>query len=77
MRKLQLLLRLKKHQISILKKGVARADITLDQIQEANQLDNLFDEKTQEQRLYELYDQLVEQGYDTDLINTVFNRLSG
>ena len=50
-------------------------DVTIDHIDLPNQLDEIFGSQDYEQKLSDLYDMLIEQGMDSNLISQVFEKL--
>ena len=49
--------------------------MTIDHIDLPNQLDEIFGSQDYEQKLSDLYDMLIEQGMDSNLISQVFEKL--
>ena len=52
------------------------SDVTIDHIEMPDQLEEIFGSQDYEQKLSDLYDMLVGQGMDSNLIGTVFEKLS-
>ena len=76
MRRLHNLLRKTKRQISTLKKLVSGSDITIDQFEQTDKLDELLDEADYEAKLSDIYDMLIRQGLDAQTVSEVFDKIT-
>jgi len=67
-----------KYQVRNLKRHIAQADLTIDQINySTDRVVEILDRKGHEERLGEIYDLLVKEGLDQDIIEIVMHRVGG